>query len=556
MHGYVIGVDVGTSSARAGLFDLQGARLAMASEPIQIHRPRPDYAEQSSADIWRAVCQVVRQVVREARVSPEGVIGIGYDATCSLVALDTNDQPITVSPTGEAQWNIIMWMDHRAIAETERVNAGDYEALRYSGGALSPEMEPPKLAWLRTHLPETFTNASKFLDLADFLVYRSTGNNLRSECTMGCKWTYLPAERRWDRRLLHDLGIESILERGRAGEAILPLGRTAGNLTPQAARELGLTPQTRVAIGIVDAHAGAIGLLGATWAGQSEPHPDALERAVALIAGTSSCLMALSQQPRFVQGVWGPYYGAVLPTLWMNEGGQSAAGALIDYTLEQHRQYPALELKAEREGVSIYEAANRIVDELAQGLPYPALLTRHLHVLPDHYGNRAPYADPHARGMVDGLTLDASLHALARLYYATLQALAYNLRDVLRAMREAGYHTDAIYVTGGSAKNRYWLRETADITGCRVIVNREPEAVLLGSAILGAVAAGAYPDIPHAMHAMTAPELVVEPNPATADYHALKFELFRELYQQHKARRERMEQFQPQAGTAAAAPYI
>ncbi len=542
MYGYVIGVDVGTGSARAGLFDIHGKRLAIASEPIQIHRPQPEYAEQSSEDIWRAVCKVVRQVVSEARVQPGSVLGIGYDATCSLVALDENDQPLSISPTGDAQWNIIMWMDHRAIAETEQANAGDYEALRYSGGALSPEMEPPKLAWLRHHMPKTFARASKFLDLADFLVYRSTGNNLRSECTMGCKWTYLPAEKRWDMRLLQDLGIESILERGRAGEAILPLGSAAGNLTPQAASELGLSTTTKVAIGIVDAHAGTIGLLGATWAGQSQPDLNALERSVALIAGTSSCLMALSQVPRFVQGVWGPYYGAVLPTMWMNEGGQSAAGALIDYTLEHHRQYPALELRAEREGVSVYEAANRFVDQLAHDLPYPALLTRHLHVLPDHYGNRAPYADPHARGVVDGLTLDTSLNALALLYYATLQALAYNIRDVLRAMNEAGYETNAIYVTGGSAKNRYWLRETADITGCRVIVNREPEAVLLGSAILGAVAAGVYPDIPHAMHAMTAPDIVIEPNPATAEYHALKFELFRELYQQHKARRERMEQ--------------
>jgi len=147
--------------------------------------------------------------------------------------------------------------------------------------------------------------------------------------------------------------------------------------------------------------------------------------------------------------------------------------------------------------------------------------------------------------VVDGLTLDTSLNALATLYYATLQALAYNIRDVLRAMAEAGYQTEAIYVTGGSVKNRLWLRETADITGCRVVVNREPEAVLLGSAILGATAAGAYPDIPSAMHAMTAPEFVVEPNPAAAEYHATKFALFRELYQQHRARREAMRRFEP-----------
>ncbi len=540
MRGYVIGVDVGTASARAGLFDLHGNRLAIATEPIQIHRPQHEYAEQSSEDIWHAVGEVVRRVVRESKVKPEEVLGIGYDATCSLVVLDPNDQPLSISPTGDPQWNIIMWMDHRAIAEAEEINAGDYEVLRYSGGALSPEMEPPKLLWLKRHMPEVFERAGKFLDLADYLVYQSTGNNLRSECTMGCKWTYLPAERRWDRRFLQSIGIESILERGRAGEDIRPLGESAGSLTPESAHHLGLTPNTQVAIGIVDAHAGTVGLLGAVWNEQDPIDLSAIEHSLALIGGTSSCLMALSREPRFTPGVWGPYYGAVLPDMWMNEGGQSAAGALIDYTLEHHIQYPNLVAQAEAEGITIYEVANRIVDRLSAGLPYPALLTRHLHVYPDHYGNRAPYADPYSRGVVDGLTLNKSQEALALLYYATLQGLAYNIRDVLRALSESGYTIDTIFVTGGSVKNRYWLQEHADITGCKVVINREPEAVLLGSAILGAVAGGAYPDIPTAMRAMSQPAQVIEPNPASARYHQAKFELFREMYQQHRKRRERM----------------
>ncbi|MFQ3612049.1 MAG: FGGY family carbohydrate kinase, partial [Fimbriimonadales bacterium] len=324
MEGYVIGVDVGTASARAGLFDLSGNRLAIASEPIQIHRPQPEYAEQSSQDIWQAVGKVVRQVVQESGIAPERVLGIGFDATCSLVVLDANDQPLSISPTQDPQWNIIMWMDHRAVAEAEEINAGNYEVLRYSGGALSPEMEPPKLLWLKRHMPRVFQQAGKFLDLADFLVYQSTGNNWRSECTMGCKWTYLPAEKRWDEPFLQSIGIESILEAGRAGETIRPLGTSAGTLLPEAAQHLGLTPNTQVAIGIVDAHAGTIGLLGAVWHEQDTPDLSQVEHALALIGGTSSCLMALSREPRFVPGVWGPYYGAVLPNMWMNEGGQSA----------------------------------------------------------------------------------------------------------------------------------------------------------------------------------------------------------------------------------------
>jgi len=539
----VIGIDVGTASVRAGLFDLHGNRLAIATEPISIHRPQPDYAEQSSEEIWNAVSQAVRQVVQQAKVPPEAVAGIGFDATCSLVVLDRADQPLTISPTGDPRWNIIMWMDHRATREAEEINAGGYEVLRYVGGVISPEMETPKLLWLKRHMPAVFEGAGKFFDLADFLVYRSTGNNIRSVCTKVCKWTYLAHESRWDEGYLRALGIESILEGGRAGDAIRPLGESAGTLTAEAARHLGLTERTQVAVGIIDAHAGAIGLLGAVWSGQSEPDEALMERAMALIGGTSSCLMALSREPRFVPGVWGPYYGAVLPTLWLNEGGQSAAGALIDYTLQHHAQYAALEAQAQAEGISVYEVANRLIDKLSAGLPYPALLTRQLHVYPDHYGNRSPYGDPHSRGIVDGLTLDTSPESLALLYYATLQALAYNIRDVLRALSEAGYQIEQIYATGGSIRNRYWLQEHADATGCRIIINREPEAMLLGGAILGAVAAGAYPSLPAAMHAMSQPERVVEPNPATAEYHAVRFEIFREMYQQHLERRRRMARF-------------
>lgn len=543
MDGYVIGVDVGTASVRAGLFDLKGNRQAIATEPIQIHRPKPDYAEQSSEDIWQAVGVVVRRIVQEAGIPPESVIGIGFDATCSLVVLDRADRPLSISPSGDPHWNVIMWMDHRATREAEEINAGGYEVLRYVGGVISPEMETPKLLWLKRHMPTVFESAGKFFDLADFLVYCSTGNNIRSVCTKVCKWTYLAHESRWDEGYLRTLGIEAILSDGRAGDAIRPLGESAGHLTPEAARHLGLTERTQVAIGIIDAHAGTVGLLGAVWSGQTHPDLAHLERAMALIGGTSSCLMALSREPRFVPGVWGPYYGAVLPNMWMNEGGQSAAGALVDYTLQHHAQYASLEAQAQAEGISVYEVANRLIDKMSAGLPFPALLTRQLHVYPDHYGNRSPYGDPHSRGIVDGLTLDTSPEALALLYYATLQALAYNIRDVLRALSEAGYQIEAIYATGGSVKNRYWLQEHADATGCRVVINREPEAVLLGGAILGAVAAGAYPDMPSAMHAMSQPERVIEPNPATAEYHAVRFEIFRAMYQQHLERRRRMARF-------------
>lgn len=194
MSRYVIGVDVGTGSARAGLFDLQGSLLASAVEPIQTWRPKPDFVEQSSENIWRAVGKTVRETLKMAQISAEQVVGVSFDATCSLVVLDANNEPLPVNDEGDSNRNIIVWMDHRAIEESEEINAGGYEVLKYVGGRLSPEMETPKLKWLKKNLPETWAKAGKYLDLADFLTYRSTGVDSRSLCTVVCKWTYLGHE--------------------------------------------------------------------------------------------------------------------------------------------------------------------------------------------------------------------------------------------------------------------------------------------------------------------------------------------------------------------------
>jgi len=103
----------------------------------------------------------------------------------------------------------------------------------------------------------------------------------------------------------------------------------AGPLTIEAAEALGLTTGCRVGVGLIDAHAGALGVLGSF-----AEDPAGIDRHLGLIGGTSTCTMALSAEPRPVPGVWGPYFGAVLPALWLNEGGQSATGALLDHLIE------------------------------------------------------------------------------------------------------------------------------------------------------------------------------------------------------------------------------
>lgn len=535
MNAVYLGVDVGTGSARAGLFTDDGRMLASASEAIRMWKPEPDFVEQSSEDIWKACCRAVRAALRQVAVAPERVKGIGFDATCSLVALDAKDRPVTLSRTGKAAQNVIVWMDHRAIAQAERINRRKHPVLRYVGGVISPEMQTPKLLWVKEHLPEAWANTARFFDLPDFLTYRATGDDTRSLCSTVCKWTYVGQRgcggEGWDAGYFKKIGLGDLAaERfARIGTKVRPMGEpVAGGLTAKAARELGLVAGTPVGVSIIDAHAGGLGLLGARVGGRKVT-PKVLGERLALIGGTSSCYMAVSKEPRFIDGVWGPYFSAMIPGWWLTEGGQSASGALIDHVIFSHAAAAGVQAEAKKQGRTIYEVLNERLEALAKAekARYSAELTRDLHVQPDFHGNRSPRADPALRGAMAGLTLSATADDLARQYLAAIQAVAYGARHILEALRKKGYTIRTLLVCGGGTKNPVFLREHADITGCALVLPKEPEAVLLGSAVLGAVAAGRFESVTAAMEAMNGAGREIAPTGgAIKTYHAKKYAVF------------------------------
>lgn len=529
---YYLGIDVGTGSARAGIFDGQGQSAGSGSHPLQLQRPADDHVEQSSEDIWQACAAAVRGALAAAQLRPEQIAGIGFDATCSLVALDASDRPVSVSSTGQDSWNVIVWMDHRAITQAQRIDAQGHEVLRYVGGRISPEMQTPKLLWLKEHLPEQFARAARFLDLPDFLSYRATGVDRRSLCTTTCKWTYLAHEQRWDDSYLQSIGLGELCEDGyaRIGREVRPMGERAGGLTERAARELGLAPGTPVAISIIDAHAGGVGMLGAAVGGEV-PEPASFEQRLALISGTSSCHMACSREPLYPPGIWGPYYSAMIPGLWLTEGGQSATGALIDHVIDSHVRGPELRAEAAASGQSVYALLNARIGRLAQGRSFAAELTRDLHVLPYFHGNRSPRADPTLRGMISGLKLNDGADALALLYFATIQAIAHGTRHIIDTMNRAGFRIDTLFACGGDTKNELFVREHADATGCRILLPAEPEAVLLGAAVLGAVASGDQASVIDAMAAMNRVGGELQPQQdEVARYHTQKHQVFQRMF--------------------------
>jgi len=481
-------VDVGTGSARAGVFTATGRLLGRAEHPIALRRRSANEAEHDSEDIWAAATEAVRGAVAASGAKPDDIAAIAFDATCSLVVRGKHGEQVAVAPDGETRWDTIIWFDHRATAEAAECTATGDPVLQHLGGVMSPEMQLPKLMWLKRHLPASWAAMGAAFDLADFLAFRAIGSNARSQSTLACKWQWGAGGPGWPRGFFDKIGLDDLIERGSLPEAATPPGTDLGPLTATAAAQLGLTTRTRVAAGLIDAHAGALCVLGA-----HASEPAKLDRYLCLVAGTSNSVLALAPDARPIAGVWGPAEGAILPGLWLLEAGQSASGALLDHVIRSHPAGgtpDAARHKAIAERIAVLRGT--------EGVAFGA----RLHVLPDFRGNRSPRAEPSALGVISGLALDTDFDSLCRLYWRTALALALGIRQNLDVLRAAGFDADRLLLAGGHARNDLLVGLYADATGLTVIEPNAPDVVLLGGAMLAATAAALYPALIGAAAAM------------------------------------------------------
>ncbi len=511
---YYIGVDVGTGSARAGVFDEKGNQLGLAKCEITTVNPQIGWAEQSSHNIWKAVCFSVKNAINKSKLKSTDITAIGFDATCSLALADKNFNPLSLSSDSER--DVILWMDQRAVTEAQECSNTNTEPLNYVGGTMSPEMQMPKLLWLKRNRPDIWNKLGYAGDLSDWLTRKATGSNARSVCTLTCKWGFMPHKNEsWDKEFLSAIDLCDVIEKADLPQKAEPVGAAIGYLTQQAAYDLGLHTNCIVSAGMIDAHAGAV-------VSFSLLKSEKISQTLGLVAGTSNCHMALNDKMLSIAGVWGPYQGVVKSDYWLNEGGQTATGALLEYLIQNYKgadnYLPDIHNSVSKELYSEYMNNND---------PAP-----NVHILPDFIGNRAPYADPTLRGVISGLTFTTAQETFKQIYWAAACSIAYGTRAIMERMQENGYDFEQIVLTGGHSKSNLLKQLYADATGCDLILPKVDEPVLLGSAMT-ACAATFQGSFEQALKLAPSVEYFYC-DKSKKDFHNKRYQSFKLLYKHYK----------------------
>ncbi len=476
---YFMGIDGGTESVRVGVFDQEGTPIGFASRSYALRHPHPGWAEQDPNEWWSALVVAVKEVMSENDIAPEAIAGISLDATtCTVVAVDAQNQVLRPA---------ILWMDVRSAPQARRIAETGDAALKYNGFAkVSAEWMPCKALWLKENEPEVYAAAEHICEYVDWLTYRLTSEWTASVNIASLRWYYDRANGGFPVSLYQAIGLEDLLNK--FPQKILDMGTVVGGLTHQVAEELGLLPGIPVAEGGGDAMVGTVGM-------------DVLEPGkIALITGSSHAIFGESAEAIYGAGFFGSFTDAVLRGLYVVEGGQVSTGSIIKWFRDNF--CGGLVEEAQRRGIGLYDLLNERAENISVGSDGLIVV--------DHWqGNRSPYTDSEARGMIWGLTLK---HDTSHVYRAMIEGICYGTELIFQTLRKYGFQPQQIVVSGGPLKSKLWMQIHADVSNLPITYTRVPDAAVLGSAILASVAAGVYANIQEAARHMVHASYRIEPD--------------------------------------------
>jgi L-ribulokinase len=508
----VVGVDFGTLSGRAVVVRVRDGEELASAEHVYPHavldrelpdgtRLPPDWALQVPSDYIDVLRTAVPEALARAGVAPEQVIGIGTDFTaCTVLPALADGTPLCELPeyTARPHAYVKLWRHHAAQGQADRINALAAETkepwLQRYGGKISSEWEFAKALQVLEEDPEIYQRMERWVEVADWIVWRLCGTYVRNACTAGYKGqlqegvypsrAYLEA--------LNPGFADFVTEK--LDQPIGQLGDAAGTLTAEAAAWTGLPEGITVCVGNVDAH------VTAPAAAAVEPGQ------MVAIMGTSTCHVMSSDQLGTVPGMCGVVDGGILPGLWGYEAGQSGVGDIFGWFVRTG--FPAeYAEKAAAAGQSAHEYLTELAARQEVG-------EHGLVALDWHSGNRSVLVDHDLSGVMVGLTLSTRPEDV---YRALLEATAFGTRTIIEAFETAGVPVDELIIAGGLTKNALLMQIYADVTRRPLGVIGSTQGPALGAAMHAAVAAGAYDDIQAAAQSMgKADRGVYQPDPERA----------------------------------------
>lgn len=495
-----LGIDIGTSGTKTLAIDAKGKILASASQEYSCYAPKPLWSEQDPDDWWRAVVGTVRAVVKKAKLKPADVAGIGLSGQMhGSVFLDKQNRVIR---------RALLWNDQRTTAECQEIEervGGRSKLIKLVANPALTGFTAPKILWLRNHEPKNFAKLAKVLLPKDDVRRRLTGEYATEVSDASGMLLLDVANRRWSKPLLSKLELdESLLGRVYESEDV------TGTLTKQAAEELGLTTACKVVGGAGDCAAGAVGN-GIVTGG-----------VLSTSIGTSGVMFVHSDEMKLdPEGRIHTFCHAVRDK-WHMMGVTLSAGGSLQWFRNQLCQQVTAEAK--KRGVDPYE----LLSDEAKQTPVGA---EGLFFLPYLSGERAPHADPHARGCFIGLTL---AHTRAHLTRAVIEGVSYSLRDCLEIIRGLGVPVRQIRASGGGSRSPFWRQVQADVFNQKVATINSEEGPALGVALLAAVGCGEFKNIQEACTAVVRVVHETPANKAAAKFYDRALPVYQGLYESLK----------------------
>ncbi|KSU47618.1 ribulokinase [Exiguobacterium indicum] len=489
MSKYTIGIDYGTQSGRAVLIDVEtGHEVATAVKPYTHGvmdqflpdgktRLEHDWALQHPRDYLEVLELTIPAVVKEAGITKEQVIGLGIDFTaCTILPIDVDLNPLCFRE--EYQDNphsyVKLWKHHAAQDEADALNRISSEReepfLKRYGGKISSEWMIPKVWQILNEAPSIYEAAHEILEATDWVVSQLTGKVVRNSCTAGYKAIWHKQEGYPSKEFFKALDprLENVVEEKLSND-IAPIGAKAGELTISFAERIGLLPGTAVAVGNVDAHV-AVPAVGITEPGK-----------LLMVMGTSTCHILLGEEEQVVPGMCGIVEDGVLPGLMGYEAGQSCVGDHFEWFIENCVPSDYLQ-EANIQGVSTHQL-------LTDKATMQRVGEHGLIALDWWNGNRSTLVDTNLTGVLLGATL---LTKPEDIYRALIEATAYGTRTIVEAFRTSGVPVHEVYAAGGIAeKNALMMQIYADVLNMEIKISASSQTPALGSAMFGAVAAGA-----------------------------------------------------------------